>query len=87
MLTAGTANAGNAAALVTRERRDRFDIAFPFLGVCVNAPARRNAAQYFCYYGFGHGAPTIAVRCGKSRRVATTSRRDAIKIWRSSYWK
>jgi hypothetical protein len=28
----------------------------PF-GVCVNAPTRRNAAQYFCYDGFGHDAP------------------------------
>jgi hypothetical protein len=28
--TAGTANAGNAAALATMERRDRLDIAFSF---------------------------------------------------------
>jgi hypothetical protein len=32
--TAGIANTGNAAALATNERRDKIDIAFPFLGVC-----------------------------------------------------
>jgi hypothetical protein len=33
----------------------------------VNAPARRNAAQDSCYYGFGHDAPDGSVRCGKWR--------------------
>jgi hypothetical protein len=37
----------------------------------VNAPARRNAAQFFDRIRFGHDAHG-SVRCGKSRRVVST---------------
>ena len=47
------ASAGNAAAVAMMERRERLDMAFLPSWVCVNAPPRRNAAQYFCYCGFG----------------------------------